>query len=37
MGVALARAASVEQARSTAVAAAAKIVIHYQRSAEHGE
>jgi phosphoribosylglycinamide formyltransferase 2 len=37
MGVALARAASVEQARSTAVAAAAKVVIRYERSAEHGE
>ncbi len=31
MGVALARGASVEQARSTAVAAAAKVVIRYQR------
>ena len=31
MGVALARGASVEQARSTAVAAAAKVVICYQR------
>ena len=31
MGVALARGASVEQARSTAVATAAKVVIRYQR------
>src|SRR5688572_16923268 len=31
MGIALARGASVEQARSTAVAAAAKVVIRYQR------